>query len=572
MKTVLLDSLGKIFPDEVVGNAPENATMLRNERLSFQIAFRLEPGEEAFLNALSVSVESDIPVTEYRIGFVPVLKSCPKKHDSGFDRTTPGLYPDPLYRRKSVHAVKDNGSFAPMWLEEDENELLAAVEDSWQGLWFTLNENEDTIPAGEHRVTVRFSDMVENKVIAERQVSVTVIDALLPRQSVICTNWFHLDCLADHYGVEMFSDRNFEIIGSFMREAAANGQNMIMLPSFTPPLDTTVGSERRTAQLVGVTVTDGGYEFDFTLFERYIKLALECGIEYFEHNHMFTQWGASHAPKIIATVDGREERIFGWETDAGDKKYEDFLRQYFAAMLPCAERLGVREKIFFHTSDEPDVRQIGDYSRASALMRELTDGGTLFDALSHYEFAQQGTTDIPVVTVESTGLEKFSSDGKPFWIYNTGAEIIADYPSRLITNKSVRNRMLGVMMYSIGASGFLNWGYNYYYDVLSHGRHDPSSYTGTFVQRPGASFIVYPSADGRAIPSLRMKVFHEAMSDHRALCLLEQLTSRDSVMKLIEAHFGRLGISYPMTDVELLAFRRDVNAAINAARGKRVAF
>ena len=70
--------------------------------------------------------------------------------------------------------------------------------------------------------------------------------------------------------------------------------NTVLLPAFTPPLDTPVGKERPTAQLVGVTLKNGGYSFDFSLMERYIRIMLKCGIKYFEHSHLFTPVSYTH--------------------------------------------------------------------------------------------------------------------------------------------------------------------------------------------------------------------------------------------------------------------------------------
>jgi hypothetical protein len=52
-------------------------------------------------------------------------------------------------------------------------------------------------------------------------------------------------------------------------------------------------------------------------------------------SHLFTQWGAAHAPKIMATVDGTYRRLFGWETDAISDEYVGFL-EAFAAELVCS--------------------------------------------------------------------------------------------------------------------------------------------------------------------------------------------------------------------------------------------
>ena len=90
---------------------------------------------------------------------------------------------------------------------------------------------------------------------------------------------------------------------------------MILTPLFTPPLDTEVGGERPTVQLVKVIQQNDQYSFHFTLLDRWIDLCLQCGIKYFEMTHLFTQWGAKYAPKIMAEVNGVETRIFGWDTE-----------------------------------------------------------------------------------------------------------------------------------------------------------------------------------------------------------------------------------------------------------------
>ena len=56
--------------------------------------------------------------------------------------------------------------------------------------------------------------------------------------------------------------------------------------------------------------TGSKYSFNFSGLEGLIRLALECGIEYFEHPHPFTQWGAEHAPAIYARIDGEKITCF----------------------------------------------------------------------------------------------------------------------------------------------------------------------------------------------------------------------------------------------------------------------
>lgn len=49
--------------------------------------------------------------------------------------------------------------------------------------------------------------------------------------------------------------------------------------------------------------------FALSLLKKCIDISKECGIECFEISHLFTQWGAKHAPKIMAEENGTDKPI-----------------------------------------------------------------------------------------------------------------------------------------------------------------------------------------------------------------------------------------------------------------------
>ena len=197
---------------------------------------------------------------------------------------------------------------------------------------------------------------------------------MMPAQDTRVTNWFYADCLADYYGVESFSDRHFEICENFIKTAVENGINMILMPVFTPPLDTAVNGERTTTQLVGVTVDGGKYTFDFTLAERWLDMCDRVGVKYIEVAHLFTQWGAYHAPKIMATVDGEYKRIFGWDTDAAGEEYVTFLQAFLTEFTALLEKRGDKERTYFHISDEPNEKHLEQYKTNRENVLKVLDG------------------------------------------------------------------------------------------------------------------------------------------------------------------------------------------------------
>ncbi|MBO4734724.1 MAG: DUF4091 domain-containing protein [Clostridia bacterium] len=565
LQTKLVSSLTKVFPDKVNGNRLKEANVMQNEPFSFQIAFKNSETETDVIPVF-VRVETDLDISlisEYSVGYVPVTRADFKDSDNYFERKTPGLYPDMLFARKTNAEVDDDGpSWAPRWTEQGQEVLLDSVIDSYQSLWFTVNENGKPIKPGKYSITVLFYKSADKECAGREKLTLNVLDAALPKQSLFYTNWFHCDCHADTYGVKVFSERFFEIMRSFVTEAAKHGMNMILLPAFTPPLDTTIGKERKTVQLVRVEYKYGEYIFDFSLTKKYIDLCRECGIKYFEHSHLFTQWGAQSAPKIIAKVGGKHKRIFGWDTDARSEEYICFLKSYLRELKGFLAKVGIYENILFHISDEPDIMFISYYENAKKTIGKEIKDYMCGDALSHFEYYERGLTKKPIVIVNSKEMKKFVDSCDDYWVYYTGGQLREGCSNRVISTTSARNRIIGLQMYVGGAKGFLHWGYNYYYGVLSHGLFNPAVNPCGYNHLAGTSYVVYPGIKGEAIPSLRMKVFYEGLNDYRALQLLEDLIGRKKTLGFIEKAVGKVSYKFCLSNKKLFEFRQKLNDEI----------
>lgn len=568
LETILLSSLEKVFPDEIKGKALTKATMLQNEPFSFQIAFKSVDNKP--LMPLYVKVDSDLDIcylSEYLVGYVPLTRATYMNTDEFYERKTPGLYPDMLLKRKTNAKISDDGSWGHRWFEQEQEHLINASNDSYQSLLFTVNENGENLAPGKYNIAVSFYNALDRECVATESIEIEIINANLPKQELIYTSWFHYDCIADLYNVEVFSNRYFEIIRSFLLEAAKTGMNMILLPAFTPPLDISVGRERKTVQLVKVAVDNGKYSFDFSLMERFILLCKECGFEHFEHNHLFTQWGAKHAPKIMATVDGEYKKLFGWETDAKGEEYTEFLKCYFCELKKFLFHVGIDKNILFHISDEPQDEHFPYYDNARKVVESELAEYKIGDALSHFKFYENNSVKLPIVDIASNEVDKFIENCEDFWVYYTGGPQIGEgYSNRMISATSARNRVLGMQIYVSNAKGFLHWGYNYYYDVLSHGifnpTYNPCGYGQLMGAGAGTTFVVYPDISGKAITSLRMKVFYEGLNDYRALKKLETLIGRSATLEFIKKCVGEVNFKYCPTNSELFEFRQKLNKEI----------
>ena len=381
IETRVYPTLVPVFPDRCTGSERYHYTLCRNEALSIQVAYRITDGSEQAVPVFP-RIHTTLPVRIYHVGCVPVLHT-------DFSVLTPsqpiGMYPDVL-QPKTVNppvvpfaGSERNGMI--QYREEGEQTKLCAYNDSWQSLWVAINEDGQTVDPGEKTLRVEFFD--ENgKRVGETEVRLTVLNALLPAQTLLYTNWLHCDCLADRYGVEIFSPRFYEILRDYLIKAVRNGMNMVLLPAFTPPLDTPVGEERATAQLVGVTLENRRFRFDFTRMKEFLDVCREAGIGWFEHSHFFTQWGAKHAPKIMGNDNGIYRRLFGWETDATGGEYTAFLRAYIPALKEFLKEEGLEGKVLFHISDEPKEENLEQYKLALNRVGDLLEDCMVGDAVS----------------------------------------------------------------------------------------------------------------------------------------------------------------------------------------------
>jgi len=561
LDTILLSSLHKVYPLDCPATPLTVLSGLQNEPLSFQLAYRLAPCEKHSIPVFP-RVESDLDLNLYSVGYVPVLHT----NMGATGMPAPGLIGDMLLPKKINPDIqlKRAGCSDEHYAEEGEAITLHAADDAWQALWFTINEDGKTIAPGKYSIRIAFHENHSGAKVSEDTMEIHIIAAPLPKQKLKYTNWFHCDCLADFYNVDMFSDRFFEIMRAQVACAVKNGMNMMLTPFFTPPLDTPVGDERMTAQLVKVNVINGEYSFDFSLLKKFLDICRGEGMEYFEHSHLFTQWGAEAAPKVIATVDGVEKRILGWDTPADGEAYVGFLNAYLPAVKKFLAGENLLDKTLFHVSDEPTEQNAGNYRRAKAVVAKHLEGCLCGDALSHYLFYEQGLVQTPIVF---TGhIHEFLGRCDHMWAYYTGGHFTDGLSNRTLVTPSELNRVMGLEMYTHRIEGFLHWAYNNYYDVLSQGLFDPAFQPGGYKQMSGVGYVVYPGRDGKPLQSIRQKVFAEGLLDMRALELLESLSGREVCDDLLEKHFGKVDFhTVPDSPEHLLAFRSDVDAAIEKA-------
>lgn len=536
----LVSSLTKVFPDEEPKYQPEclSLTSLKNETVSFQVAYT---GTGFMREQLHVSVLSPLqPYIHVRtVENVPVGRAYNGIADDNYLKTTSGMYPD--------------------LLRELKNESALIYTKQWRSLWIDVEVSE-LVTAGTYSIEIQLQK--ENEVVCRETMSITIYEPVLPKQTLMHTEWMHADCLADYYHVQPFSEEHWTILEHFFVEYVKRGCNMMLTPMFTPPLDTAMGGERTTVQLVNIKIEGSTYLFDFDNMKRWIDLCKKCGIEYFEMSHLFSQWGAKYAPKIMGTVNGNEEKIFGWHTPAVGE-YTNFLHSYLPQLIEKLKEWNIDQVTYFHISDEPRESDLETFRQAKESVSDLLQGFPTFDALSSYEFYKHGLIDKPIPG--NNEIDQFLANGlTDMWTYYCTGQFY-EVSNRFMSMPSARNRIYGIQLYKYDIIGILHWGYNFYNSQFSYEHINPYEVTDAGGGFPsGDAFLVYPGADTYPEESIRMMVHSEALGDLRACRLLESLTSKAYVMGLLE---NELAVPltfkvYPKSDMYLITLRNRINREI----------
>ena len=540
IKLTLISSLEKLYhEDETTTNEFLKFSILKNERKSFQCVI-----DSLIESKFKIEVNTDLKnIKIYKVEYVPSNLPIQKSnHDDYIRLSKNNMYPDLLLPIQDEIDLSKGRTI--LWIEVSSDKL-------------------DEI--GEHKLSFSFDN---GEKYTSSEMSMEIIDAELNFENFVYTNWFHSDCLMSYYQVEAFSEKYWQYVENYLKIAAMHGMNCVLTPVFTPPLDTEIGKERPTVQLVDVSIKNRKYSFNFDKLEKWINLCHSCNIEYFEISHLFTQWGANNAPKIVANVDGELKRIFGWETKSSSKEYVRFLTEFSTAFKQFIENKGLKDKTFIHVSDEPNFAVIRSYSKASKLIHKLFKGYKIIDALSDVWFYKLGVVSSPIPSNDH--INHFLGKADNLWTYYCSAQSKKYVSNRFFCHENLRNRVLGYQLFKYDVQGFLHWGYNFYYTQLSKELIDPFKVTDAGGKFPsGDSFVVYPSNEGTPYESIRLKVFYDGLQDFAAANTLKKLTTKDTVLSIIEKKQKISFSEYPHENSWLLESREAINKAIKEQTVKK---
>jgi len=488
----LESSLVRVYPKSPPGQRRTvSLVAARNRHVSFQVCLA-NRGTSALDIACSVEGAAGCEVRVRRVGYVPQWRATTDTPAGELDGVehVPGLVPDPLYPETTAR------------VGPGEN----------QSFWITIAVPADADP-GTRDLRVRYARS-NGALVAELHAELDVRSLVVqPRRDFPVTHWWRPETIYEHYAIEPFGERWWQLAEAYIRNLVAHGNNVIFVQQFFPRREVV----KRPAQLLTITrPAPGQYEFDWTNVRRLVRLARECGATHFEWSHLWIYWGVEHAMPVYTIENGRAELLWPTDTDGHGEVYTGFLRQFLPSFHQFLQEEKLLDCSFFHLSDEPSAGHIPNYRRARQTLRELAPWMEVIDALSDIEFGRQKLTDMPIPLVSAAG--PYIDEKIPHWVYFCCAPR-GPYLNRFMDTPLPKIRMSGWLFYRLQARGFLHWGYNCWQRLEQDAMIDPfhEGAAGCWPDIPyGDPFVVYPGPDG-PIDSIRWEVFAESLEDYAML-------------------------------------------------------
>ncbi len=352
----------------------------------------------------------------------------------------------------------------------------------------------------------------------------TIMPSLLTLHSVHWL-WPQPENLTNGKVPDWWSEQHWQLLEAAGKQLRRFGDDTM----FTPLIN-------YRAPLIQITRRkDGTYTFDYSRFDRWVKLFQGLGFRYFSGHHITT------LPKkgrggvyVIDKATGKKQPLLEDEKD--HEAWFAFLPTFYKSLHAHLKKKGWIKNYQQCQYDEPRDTEL--YSRIAALTRKYMPGVRTIDAINTKPHLYSPLVDIQVFNL--VGLNRNQKvavqrkkKGQGVWLYHCTSPY-PPYPNRHTDRHLTESRLYPWLCQKLNANGYLNWAANIY-----RGANEYTSSIGPFPNGsqdpghpPGDAWFYYRSSKG-ICPSMRMVSFREGWIDYALLTALKK-RDRKTATQLVE--------------------------------------
>ncbi|MBS0010718.1 MAG: DUF4091 domain-containing protein [Bacteroidales bacterium] len=350
-------------------------------------------------------------------------------------------------------------------------------------------------------------------------ISLEVQDKILPPPN----NWsFHLDlwqnpfAVARYHNVQLWSREHTDLLKDLLQMLASAGQKCITA-TITPEPWGGQTYDPFESMITWLKNSDGFWEYDYSVFDQYVQLAMDCGIDEQINCYSMVPWANKYS-----WFDQDSGRYITREILPGSEEYKNTWRSFLNDFRAHLMEMGWFDKVTI-ALDERGVQEMKDmfaFLEESAPDFKVSMAGHYFSDINKkiYDFSynwrhiQDGTGDV---------IARRKEEGKKTSYYVACG---IEKPNSFTFSPPAESSYFGWFAAAMGFDGFLRWAYNSWPE-------NPVQ-DSRFISWPsGDTYLVYPGARS----SIRFERLIEGIQDYEKIRILREDLALNPSMEAAEA-------------------------------------
>lgn len=393
----------------------------------------------------------------------------------------------------------------PAYLASDmleNNQVFNLKENTVRPVWITIDVPSNTTP-GEYHGSVIVSFRGGRDI--ELPVSLMVSSLTLPEPS----EWsFHLDLwqnpfsVARYHDLELWSEEHWAALPPYLEMLAEAGQKCITASILHRPWGGQTYDHFES--MISWTHTgDGNWEYDYSIFDRWVELAMDAGITEQINCYSMVPWGNQ-----VRYFDSDSADYVTVELTPGSDEYSEVWRPFLESFRDHLTEKGWLEM----TLIAMDERGPDEMKSMVTLLNDVAPEFRIALAGSYIEELNDDIYDLCVFfghQLDKELIKERVDRGWPTTFYTMCAA--PEHPNNFTFSPPAEQAWLGWHAASRGFTGFLRWAYNSWVE-------DPMRDSRFRTWPAGDTYQIYPGPRS----SIRFERLREGIQDYEKISILRE--------------------------------------------------
>lgn len=469
----------------------------KGERKNVQLMlWSKNPVESIQVKPLKLSGSNGGKISEDNIGIHPVRYVLTDEFLNGCGRRDKDTIP--------AHLAAD-------MLENNQYFNLEA--NTLRPVWLTVDIPPKTVP-GSYKGVIHISYKGgEDK---ELPLNLDVLDLTLPAPD----QWkFHLDlwqnpfAVARWHQVELWSEEHMELLKPYLKMLANAGQKCITTSILHRPWGGQTYDPFQS-MIKWTHLGNGEWEYDYTVFDRWVELAMEAGITDQISCYSMVPW-----ENQVRYYDEDSSKYVTVRVKPGSEEYRDIWKPFLVQFREHLKEKGWLGK----TAIAMDERGLEEMKSMIALLNEVTPEFRIALAGRYHKELTDDIDDLCVFhrpKLDKQIIRERKQKGQITTFYTSCAP--PEHPNNFTFSPPAEQAWLGWHAAARGFSGYLRWAYNSWVE-------DPLKDSRFRTWPAGDTYQVYPGPRS----SIRFEQLREGIEDYEKIRIIRsRLKSRENTKGL----------------------------------------